>query len=201
VRAQRVSSLGSAFNPARPQDLVAHVGTADGLLNVATVVYGEIVDPSGDFNSDGVVDVQDMDLLGAEIASGANVVAFDLNGDSLVDITDRDVFLGGDLITSGNKLPGDADFDGEVQFPDFVILANNFAGSGIWSQGDFDVDGEVQFPDFVILANNFGLSAGAAAAVPEPSTMALVLAGAAALMLSRGGRCQRPKDLLHISNQ
>ena len=60
--------------------------------------------------------------------------------------------------SSGSEpLPGDIDGDGEVQFPDFVILANHF-GSQVpaGTLGDLDGDGVVQFPDFVILANNFG---------------------------------------------
>jgi hypothetical protein len=154
-----------------------------------TFVYpGNPVVVDGDFNSDGVVDRDDLDLLGTEIAAGTNDVMFDLNADALVDTGDRDEFLGGDLITTGNKLNGDADFDGEVQFSDFVILSNSFGNPGVWSDGDFDVDGVVQFGDFVILSNNFGLSA-AAAAVPEPAGIWLALVGL--LVLVRGGRCQR----------
>jgi hypothetical protein len=143
----------------------------------------------GDYNSDGVVDRDDLDLLGTEIVAGTNEAMFDLNADALVNADDRDDFLGGDLITVGNRLNGDADFDGEVQFSDFVILSNNFGNSGVWSDGDFDVDNVVQFSDFVILSNNFGLSAAAAAAVPEPAGIWLALVGFLALV--RGARCQR----------
>ena len=53
--------------------------------------------------------------------------------------------------------PGDADGDGEVGIPDFVILKNSFGLSpATWSQGDFDGDGTVGIEDFVILKNNFG---------------------------------------------
>jgi hypothetical protein len=75
-----------------------------------------------------------------------------------------------------------------VQFPDFVTLANNFGNPGQYTDGDFDKDGTVQFPDFVILANNFGQISGGAAAVPEPSSLALGLAAAALLMAHRRGR-------------
>jgi hypothetical protein len=142
------------------------------------VVMNEII---GDFNDDGVVDLADMDLL-SEAANNNDAAEFDLDGDGLVDAADRDIFLGGNLITSGNKLNGDADFDGEVQFPDFVILAGNFGQSNKkWSEGDFDMSDEVQFPDFTILANNFGKSA-VGNVVPEPATRLIALwAGLAAL--------------------
>ena len=78
------------------------------------------------------------------------------------------------------SLRGDADGDGEVQFSDFVILSENFGTSGEYTGGDFDKDGQVQFSDFVILAENFGLIGGAeAAAVPEPSAVALIGLGGA----------------------
>ena len=125
------------------------------------------VAPAGDFNQDGVVDLQDIDLLGTEIAANRNNVAFDLNADDLVNVVDLMRFLFQNIITSGNKLVGDADFDGEVQFSDFVVLAENFGRSNMkWSQGDFDVDGVVQFSDFTHLADNFGKSAAVTSAVP-----------------------------------
>ena len=70
---------------------------------------------------------------------------------------------------------GDANLDGDVSFPDFVLLADNFGQTGGWGQGDFDADGQVQFPDFVILADNYGQVA--AAAVPEPWAMLLLIMG------------------------
>jgi hypothetical protein len=123
-------------------------------------------------------------LLGTEIAASTNNTTFDLNSDSLVNEEDLDIFLGDNIISDGNKLRGDADFSGDVQFPDFVILANNFGLDGKkWSEGDFNANGDVQFPDFVILANNFGLSAAAAAAVPEPTALMSAVVALASLLI------------------
>ena len=120
--------------------------------------------PPGDFNGDGLVNVHDIDLLAAAIPSGANERRFDLTKDAIVNAADLDAFL-----TLANRLPGDADFDGIVQFSDFVSLGIHFGQSGTWSQGDFDASAKIEFADFVSLANHFGQSSGVASvALPEP---------------------------------
>ncbi len=179
-------SLGNIYTPDSPRDLVFEYFTEAGGVLPGRIEYGEIPDvmtgSRGDFNMDGVVDLQDIDLLATEIAGSTNNAAFDLNADSLVNDTDLNLFLGDNIITSGNKLNGDADFGGDVQFSDFVVLSENFAQTNKkWSEGDFDASGDVQFSDFVILAENFGQSAGqaVAATVPEPcglwlATLAMV---------------------------
>lgn len=73
-------------------------------------------------------------------------------------------------------VPGDADGGGSTNLGDFGVLKANFgAGGANWAQGDFDLDGKVSLSDFGILKENFGASA--AAAVPEPSSLALGLLG------------------------
>ena len=51
---------------------------------------------------------------------------------------------------------GDTDFNGVVEFPDFLNLSAHFGQAGGWSEGDFDANGFVEFPDFLILSENFG---------------------------------------------
>jgi hypothetical protein len=103
---------------------------------------------------------------------------------------------------------GDANDDGTVTFSDFVSLANNFGATDAgWGGGDFNGDGTTSFSDFVTLANNFGQTVGgsaivvsaeelaifhaaaasftAANGVPEPASLALLGAGAAALLTRR----------------
>ncbi len=117
----------------------------------------------GDFDGDGQLTVDDVDLLSSQVVSGGDP-SFDLTNDGNVDGNDVEALLG-----LAGRINGDADFDGQVQFSDFVVLSDNFSLSDKkWSEGDFDSSGEVQFSDFVILSTNFG-QGEAAAAVPEPA--------------------------------
>jgi autotransporter-associated beta strand protein len=135
-----------------------------------------------DFDQDGLITTSDIDLLCGEVAGGGSQGIFDLTGDGQVNADDVAEFLR--LVPA---LPGDADLSGEVQFPDFVVLANHFAQPGTYSQGDFDCDGLVQFPDFVILANHFGqTTAGETASVPEPRGTVLAWIGLLLLRLGYG---------------
>ena len=164
--------LGNIFTVGGEQDLRFEFGTADLKLHPGTVLYSGIVPPTDDCNGDGVVDIKD-----------ANCTPLDkLDG----------------FLASIHSLRGDADGDRVVQFPDFVILANNFDKSGQYTDGDFDKDGIVQFPDFVILANNFGKMGPAASPVPEPASGSLLLmAAGCGLFVSRrsrrGQRATRPE--------
>jgi hypothetical protein len=125
-----------------------------------------------DFDGDGQVGLIDIDLLGTEIARGTHMLGFDLTSDKAVARADLTAFL-----SIANRLNGDLDFDGEVQFSDFVVLANHFGETDQkWSAGDLDVNGEVQFADFVILADAFGMSV-VVAPVPETHSGLLAFVG------------------------
>ena len=83
---------------------------------------------------------------------------------------------------SDEKIAGDANGDGKVDGSDVTILAGNWqkgVSDGLtasWAEGDFNGDGKVDGSDVTILAGNwqYGVNA-AAAAVPEPSTLVLLL--------------------------
>jgi hypothetical protein len=87
----------------------------------------------------------------------------------------REMVFGIDDVGISLAEAGDANFDGLVDFSDFLTLSGNFGQSGDWTQGDFDGNGETDFPDFLILSENFGTSAATSvAAVPEPGTFSLM---------------------------
>jgi hypothetical protein len=77
--------------------------------------------------------------------------------------------------------PGDANLDGKVDINDLTVALANYGTStgAAWAKGDFNLDGKIDINDLtVVLANynrTFGVSAAGLAAVPEPSSMVLML--------------------------
>ncbi len=143
----------------------------------------EITDSlAGDFDENGVYDCADIDFMVAEIASGNAGTIVDLTGDGMQDIDDITAWLA--LAGEANLGPGktylfaDANLDGSVDVADFNAWnANKFTATAAWCSGDFSADGSVDVTDFNSWnANKF--TSSDAAAVPEPSTLALLaLAG------------------------
>jgi autotransporter-associated beta strand protein len=90
---------------------------------------------------------------------------------------------------------GDSNLDRKVDVTDLGTLATNYGKSvpnGIL-QGDFNSDGKVDVTDLGLLATDYGLGtsgsgftlAGAASAVPEPASLAVLAMGGAALLARR----------------
>ena len=91
--------------------------------------------------------------------------------------------LGSYAVTPARRSwPGDANRDGTVDVNDLTIVLTNYgrkAGMS-WSTGDFTGDGRVDIDDLTIVLANFRQTAGSGIkSVPEPSTVALLLASAA----------------------
>ena len=153
-------------------------------LDVATAVEipgpGEVV---GDFNMNGVLDAEDINLLTSEVNIGDNKPAFDLNADDLVNEDDRIVWVD-DL---KNTYFGDANLDLQFNSSDFVAVFNagqyedGVEGNSVWETGDWNGDTEFDSGDFVTAFQAGGYEMGpraTAAAIPEPSgLLMLVLAG------------------------
>lgn len=74
-------------------------------------------------------------------------------------------------------IPGDANFDGQVDLSDFGILKDHFGSGRYRDEGDFTADGKVTLSDFGVLKAGFGQ---AGIIVPEPTTLLLLLTGAIA---------------------
>lgn len=185
--------MGQILAPgSEARDLVFEYFTTTGEVLTGSVEYIPLPGGGGglpgDFDHDSIVGLSDIDLLIGAIASGANAAEFDLNADGAVNLVDRDIFLGDGLISNGNKLTGDVDFNGIVDFTDFLTISANFnSPEAKWSLGDFDGVGGVGFTDFLALSANFNQTP-AAASVPEPSGAHLVLLTSIVFGLSRRRR-------------
>ena len=70
-------------------------------------------------------------------------------------------------------IPGDADYNGNVDEADAAILASHWLSAGGWGEGDFNEDGIVDDKDATILAANW--TTAASASVPEPSVLAMLV--------------------------
>lgn len=84
---------------------------------------------------------------------------------------------------------GDADLSGEVTSADLGLLLNNFGtDTNTWLGGDLNDSGGVDSADLGLLLNNFGFSSASAAAVPEPSAIALLGLGLLSVLAVRRRR-------------
>ncbi|QDU70741.1 hypothetical protein [Mucisphaera calidilacus] len=131
---------------------------------------------TGDFNSDGVVDAADVDLLAEAIRTGSSDPQFDLDGQNGVDNGDLTEMV---TVVLGTNF-GDANLDLSVDLLDLSALASNFNAVAGWAGGNFNTDTVVDLLDLSALASNFET-----AAAPEPAAAGLLAIGALALIRRR----------------
>jgi len=93
-----------------------------------------------------------VDRVFAAAATSENVPRWDMDGNELVNSDDA-TFL---VEAAAQTNPGDTNFDGKVNFVDFLQFAANFGEEGGWADGDFNGDGIINFADFTILSANYG---------------------------------------------
>ncbi len=160
------------------------------LYTTGEVTLTSVAPLPGDYNGDGIVDAADYNLWRSSFGSAINLAA-DGNGNGLVDAGDyivwRDHFNAESL-----PLTGDYNHNGVVDAADYVVWRDTLAstvapgsgadgnGNGVIDQGDYDV-WRAHF------GSHSGSAAGssATAAVPEPATVVLLLAGAMTLLIWR----------------
>ena len=142
----------------------------------------------GDFDGNGALDSADIDDLTSQSANGLNNASYDLNGDSLVDASDIDVWVK-DLFSSW---VGDANLDHEFSSSDLVTVLSSGTyevdTAAVWSTGDFNGDGRANSSDLVAALSDGGYELGppaAVRAVPEPCGLMLAISG---LVFLAGGR-------------
>lgn len=147
---------------------------------IAAIING--VGPiGGDYNADGLVDLTDINLQAQAMNDpNPNLSVYDENGDGVVNVADRNIWVRDHKGT----WVGDADLDGEFKSADFVtvFLAGKYENGeqAGWEEGDWDGDLTFGSRDFVAAFLDGGYELGprpGVAAVPEPSSVALLLLG------------------------
>jgi hypothetical protein len=137
---------------------------------------------TGDFNNNGALDGDDIDLLSDQVRSPTPNTAFDLTADGAVNAADRDQWVN----VLKKTYYGDSNLDGQFNSTDFVVVftAGQYedaaVGNSTWATGDWNGDREFNSTDFVAAFQAGGYEKGprpAAASVPEPSALVLLLLG------------------------
>ncbi len=110
---------------------------------------------AGDFDGDFDLDGDDIDALVMAIAGGGSPSIFDLTGDGLLNLADRDIWLalaGAANLPSGSPyLLGDANLDGIVDGQDFIRWnSRKFTSTGKWTLADWNADGVTDGQDFIV---------------------------------------------------
>jgi|GEM_PF-3525379 len=158
------------------QDLTAGDGTAT--LDVAGATIRVV--PEGD-----IAEGTEFQIFAADAVSGVDELTLLFEGDASMWDTSRLseglLVFGAAETTCDPTSGGDLDGNGAVEFADFLIMSANF-GTAVadHTEGDIDCNGTVEFADFLVLSNAFGTAAGTSA-VPEPSSVMLMLLGLLAM--------------------
>ena len=164
---------GSVAGMQRPQIIRNGASNIDGPWSVALQLPIAI---DGDFNSDGQLDVTDINMLNAAVHDMNHAAEFDLNGDKQVDAADLTVWVR-DL--KGTWF-GDADLNGEFNSSDLVSIFRegkyDFDVDAGWQQGDWNGDLRFDSSDLVQAFRDGGYEQGPRRPnnVPEPSSLLLV---------------------------
>ena len=139
----------------------------------------------GDFDEDGDVDGDDVELLCANMGDAA----YDLDGDGDADEDDLILMIETlvELQDGSGRIGtqrGDMNLDGLINGTDLAIMGVGYGGSGGYATGNLNCDALVNGTDLAILAANYGYTAPPAP-VPEPASAAMLLVGGGALLRRR----------------
>lgn len=174
-------------------DLVAPAIGADGFAYDNISFEPAAAGLACDLDGSGQCDLVDLEMLVDDVIAGTATAA-DIDT-WLGDASDpANLYLGG---TKTFQL-GDADLNGNVDSVDLGLLLNNFGDTSgqDWMGGNMNGDANVDSVDLGLLLNNFGFasaSAASVAAVPEPSSLGLLLLAASGLLIRGGNRGRRQR--------
>ena len=142
----------------------------------------------GDVNSDGIVNAVDMDELSHAVLTGDSDARFDVNSDGTVNGADRSHWIN----SINNSYFGDANLDGVFDSSDlvtaFVSGKYETGDAAGWIDGDWDGDLLFTTGDLVTAFQTGKYEQGprgAAPAIPEPSSLVMLLIGVVAFLRRR----------------
>lgn len=150
----------------------------------------------GDFDTNGVLDLFDMDDLLVRVAAGENPVEYDLNNDTIVDSHDIQAWVKDIAMT----WIGDVNLDGRFGSGDLieVFKAGQFEDTVVrnsdWATGDWNGDLEFDTSDLVFAFQDGGYENGprnSVHPVPEPSSSMFLILGLIGCVASRNIIVQR----------
>jgi len=166
------------------------------------VAQGWTLSPYCDFTPDAACDLADINQM---LQAGNLVTGFswyfswfpdrlDLVDNDIIDAADITEWLAQAATANGHGSPylrGDTELDRDVDITDFNVLASHLDPTGdgnpyndpFWNEGNFDGDGDTDITDFNLLAANFAPDGYNSSAIPEPSTVVLLLLGLGCVML------------------
>ena len=175
-------------HPGAPADITSAVWTYYTGDTYATIVGpGPLASRLGDFDGDGDIDADDIDALGAAIQASSTDLAFDMDGNGLVEQADFNLHvttLVDTLIGEGSgTMFGDFNLDGVIDLIDLGTLGEQYGIGTGWATGDTDGNGVIDLIDLGSVGENYGFAA--TAPIPEPATMTLLGLGAVALIRRR----------------
>lgn len=179
-------TIDGYYSPVAIQDGTVVVGvrdaTIDGIEVGAAFVLSTRNSIVGDLDHDGVLDVDDVDLLTKQIRLGGTDSRFDVNDDASVDSLDLSHWVR----EVAKTYFGDSNLDGEFNSRDLVdvFVAGEYedgidSNSG-WSNGDWNGDAEFSTADLVTAFEDGGYDRGPRTdvnTVPEPSSVFSLLGG------------------------
>ncbi len=105
----------------------------------------------GDFNQDQALTATDLDDLSRAVRAGNHPATYDVTGDGLVDVNDRDYWID---VLRGSRW-GDSDFSGTFGTRDLVAVfqageyEDDRVGNSSWRTGDWNGDTEFNVDDLV----------------------------------------------------
>lgn len=147
---------------------------------------------SGDLNSDGYCNWEDVNIAQGNIGQQPGPTAPDYDFDGDCDVDDFTYLIEHYLEWSrpgasgvGSKR-GDLNFNGVIDATDLARMQSYFGQTTHWyGRGNVNEDDVINATDLAILAENYGFAAPGGSAVPEPATLGLLSLGGLALLKRR----------------